>query len=462
MAVADYKAKQKKAKRREDKQRERRQKLRELKRDRNVRAQFGKIEHVSLEGTDFRTTLIRTGERRASRRYKDITGITQSISGEDSSVVTTASITTVRPKDGNLEDFRVKDGNKIKLEVRWGGAWREVWTMRVWIPSEDVGEGYGTFTLYSDAKIAQMTTDDFEYSKEKKGKHNKGWKCHEITRDAFQQCRVPVGFLAKGEKDIEKLSKDDTSPLSVAAEAYKQEREYTGHHFILQWKHDKLHITRLRRQKLLYQLQKQILQATVTRDRGSKFFTAIRLVGSYDDWGKDGDGNDKNRGNKKKDFDITIVHRQAARRYGYIVKKHNLENGAVSPEMVRNIGRRILARSIRKHTQNTISLSHKYIPFLRRGDAVEIKLPSYGFVPKPRPTPPFDGGSYDIVFITSLSYSIDSTGGTMDLEFDIADPVAEAAQDARDAADKRKRDKKREDRKAKNPNKDKKNATAGA
>jgi hypothetical protein len=425
-----------------EKQKERREERLQGKRDRNVAVEYGRARKVNwLPRLRYRVVLINTGKPGKPRA--DISGLVTSVSWDEEGVTLTGAITVRAPKQLERKDreFTVSDGNIVRLDAHVGSRWIEIWQMRVEAPSDDLAGGEGTFVLADDSKIAAASSGDFKYKKEKKSRP-KGWKAHEIVIDVCRRYKIPLGHVVKGTKDITNLVKHDVSPLDIIAAAYKQERDWTGTRFLFSWRNGKLNITKLRRNPLLYALRDQLTGAVVERQRGEKFFTAMEVTASL----KDGK-------RKHKKVEAVVVSHKAARRYGYIVIKHDLKKHVKSRQEAIDIARRILARSIKKHTQPTINISHPDIPWVRRGDAIEILLPEYGFTPKPRPVPPFEGGSFDILFIRQAHHSVDSSGYSMELEFTTDDPVAEQKKEQRDARDERRREEKRKERKEKDKDK---------
>lgn len=440
MAVADIKKTKntRTKKSAEKKRKERRERRNNEKRDRNIAATLGKAKKTrGISRLRYRVILTQTGK--PGKPKADITGLVTSVSWDEESVTLTGQMSVRAPHQMEKRDigFTVNDGNIVRLDCYYGGKWRVVWQMRVRSPNDNVGTREGAFALVDDSALAGASKGDFKYKREKK-KRPKGWKCHQIVIDVCREYKIPLGHIAKGTKDITDLVMNDASPLEVIAAAYKQEREYTGTRFVFHWRSGKLHITKLRRNAALLALKEQITSATVTRSRGDKFFTAMDLTASL----KDGK-------RKHKKIEATIVAGGPARRYGLIRIKHRLEKKVKSRAEMVTIGKRIMARSIKKKTRPTISLSHRGVPWIRRGDAIFVNLPEYGFTPKPRSVPPFKGGSYNLLFIKEAHHTIDSGGHMMDLEFQTDDPVAEQAQEQREARDKRRREQKSKDRKAK-------------
>lgn len=435
MAVSDYKKnKGKKLTEKQKKKREERKEERLKKEERDVLKDYGKIktQHF-LRQLRYRVMMVDTSASIFWRRKINVTSMVESISWSDTKTTLTGSISGTHPQTEKRDRrFQIKDGCLLLLEAYVGGKWQNVWVMRVQTPSEDAGSGAGSYELADDSILIALNEGDFKYvNKDKKKK----WKADNLTRDVAREWGFKVGNLPKCEEFLDDIEEKKASPLSVIAKAWKQESEATGVKYVMTWRHGKIEISRLRRNKNLYSLKELIESATVSRDRGQKFFTALRIVGSI----KDGE-------KKKKKLDIEIEHPKAVKRYGKIVKIHNLDNTATSREKVVKAGKRRLSRSIMKKTQPTISLSHVGIPWIRRGDAVEIRLPKYGFKGKKRPVPPFEGGYYNILFVTGIEHTLDSSGHHMDVSFTVDDPIAEMKDALREKKDKDDRKKKRDAR----------------
>lgn len=444
MAVKDIKRSKdsKKDSEAREKRRERRRNKHLAKRDRNVAAEFGPKRKTSfIDQLRYRVILIHSGNRTEPGREVDITGMATLITWAEEGITTTGTINVASPDPMERADrkYLVGDGDRIKFDGWWGGRWRNIFVMRVKDPNDDLATREGTFTLADDSELIGMNEGDFKFKKEKK-RRPKGWKCHQVAIKVAHDWKFPLGHVAKGTKDITNLVEHGVSPIDVISKAYKEERDYTGRRFVFSWKHGRLHITKLRRNPILYALREQIVAATVTRSRGPKFFTALELTATLK-------GEKSNK--KAKKIKAVVVSHKAAKRYGYIRKQHKLKRSVKSRQEMIDIGRRIIAKKIRERTLPEIQLTHTGIPWIRRGDAIEINLPEYGFTHKPRSVPPFEGGSYDIVFVNSISHTVDVSGHTMDMSFTIKDPVAEQASDIREARDRRRREEKSKRRKGK-------------
>lgn len=440
MAASDYQSsKDKKKKKESDKKRKQRRERRAQRRDRNVLRQYKKKRPPVTAGDYlFRVSTLRGYGRNIPGKTvrRKIDDITEGISWTDDGPILHGSL-TLRHEAHKRDHEIVQDGDVIRLDVRHAGKWKEVWRMRVWVPSESLSDGLVTLDLADDLQNLANSIGDHKYHKEKKGKHKNGWKLHEILKDLSQKYRFKLGKVVKTNRDIKDLTLLKRSPLDVLIKGAKLEREDSGKRYVIRWHEGKLTMKRLKRQPMLYALRDQIVEAIIGRDRGEKFFTAIELTANRDEAGSD----------KKKKLKVLVEDRDLIRQFGYILKQETVKKECDSNHELRKIGKRKLAVNARKRLLDTISITHPGIPFIRRGDAVKIRLPEYGFTRKKRPRRPFKGGTENILFVKTATHNISGGVYDMDLEFDWEDNVAAQEADIRDKRDAERRDKKRKSRK---------------
>lgn len=442
-----YSARRRRHRQHEREQRRRRRTRRRQRREHNVPAQYNrKVDPIHFEHIRWRATLLSTMGKRHKRRYKArISSQIESLDWNDAGNYMTGTLTLRDPDDVvGGEHPKIKDGDEIRLEAFWFGQWREVWVMRVEDPEEELGMGTGNVQLAEDLKLIDQGIDSYSYHKAKKGGHKKGWKCHEITADVCKEQKIRRGKIAKGKHDITSLRRRNASPLSVIAAAYAEERNQTGQRFVFRWHKGRLNITRLRRNRILNVFHKQIVAATSSQNRGENFFTAITVVGNIEKDNPD----DKKKGKTRESVEILVHSRAAIRRYGYVHITKHVDGTLKSRHELRERGQRLLARSIATKTIDRISLTHPGIPFVRKGDATMIQLPEYGFKQRRRqPFRVFQGAFENILFVKSVSHTVQSGNYTMDIEFGLEDIVAEMDLHMQQIKDRERRKKKRERRK---------------
>lgn len=439
MAATDYKAaREKREQKKRERQKQRTRERNRQRRDRNVlRLYKDKRPDLPLGKFEFRFVVLRAKNKKLTKfRRIEISDQVESCNWLDEGVVLTGQV-VVRTPEHDRDHSAVRDGDMIKCEVRWGGKWREIWRMRVWASSETISDGTVTLDLYDDLRNLEVSKISVEYTKTKKGKHKKGWRASEIVADLAKRFRFKLGKVAKGKRKITDLTMDKVSGIDPIIKAYKLEQEETGKQYVLRWKNGKLNVLPLRRQKLLYTLKDQIREAIIGHARDEKFFTALKATANLS----------KGDSKKKDKIETTVLHREAVKRYGYIEHEWECNREVDSKAQLIKLAKRKISKSVRKRTLDEIQISHSGIPFIRKGDAIRVLLPAYGFKDKPRPQSIYKGGHKSILFVKSASHSIVAGDYTMDLTLGIEDPYAEMLEDVREKRDEKRREEKRQKRK---------------
>lgn len=411
--------------------------------DRNILPEYQReMPPFELEH-QFRFICVNKAARNPARRSFDISRLVTAVTWEDIGPILTGSISLSSPQTALNQPWQgVSDGSVIKCQVKMGAKWIEIWRMRIWVPSEELESASGTFRLADDLRLLRQNEDDFEYKKSKKDRrHKKGWEPWEVVLDVLKRFRVRAGRLAKPKlkHKITDLTDPWTDPLSIIEKAYDHASNENGKTYILRWRNGRLNVEPLRRQPVLYSMRQQILSAVITHNRGKKFYTALTVTASRA----------KHKSKKKEKIEVEVVHNRAVKRYGYIHGKLDLKREFDSEEAVRKQGKRRLAREIRRKTDNTITLSHPGIPFIRRGDAIRVHLPEFGFTDRQRPKKVYKGGYFSVLFVKSVTHTATTGSYTMDIEFGQQDAYAEQLESMREARDKDRRNKKRKERKGK-------------
>lgn len=294
---------------------------------------------------------------------------------------------------------KVHDGHVLRLQVRWGGKWRELWRMRLRDGQETI-QGQMRWELADDSMILQESTDWWHFTKSKKHGHPKGWLVHEIVAEVARRYRVPLGKVAKGKHYITDLSGKMT-PMQVLQKAYAIEKQSTGHRFVILWKDGKLNVTPLRRNDLLYVLRDEIEDAAVGKEpRDKDFATAVTVSATLR--GKKGS-------RKRSKISVRYVNNKAVAHDGFVHKIVSGGNVKDSAEATAKAKRYIAKHSVRKPTLTQVQ--HRGIAFLRRGDAIWVSLPQFGF-----------SGPQAICFLASGTWQLAQGDFTMSVDLTFDDP----------------------------------------
>lgn len=320
---------------------------------------------------------------------------------------------------------RLRGGDQIKLDCRWGphGTWREVFRMRLSEPDGgglQLSEEIQTWDLADDGHLLQQSRDNWHYVKTKKGGHPRGWRCDQVARDIAHRYRIPMGKIAKGKHYITDLSMHSASPTQVLQRVYAIERRHSGRRFVIQWHGGKLNVLPLRRNPLLNILGPLIEDATIGREpRHTGYATAVTVRASL-----------KRKGTSKRKKLVYHYQDQAAiKRWGFVHRQlggHEVK----TEDDARQKAKRYIARHSRRKRTIT-GLTHMGIAFLRRGDAVQVRLPAWGFK-----------GRQSFCFVSAGSWVLSSGDFTMTLDLTFDDPYV-SDKDKRKTKDKKTREDKR-------------------
>lgn len=274
-------------------------------------------------------------------------------------------------------------GSQIICQVGYGNTYTNLWIMRV-VPgyNQDVAEtvtlsdGSWTLTLADDLWTLAQNVADYKYAKGKKTRKN-GWRADEIAHDLCRRYRIPVRTLVRGTSYFALTAAQTTltSPIHVITEAYQEETKRTGRTFVIRWgtpnkqfPSGALEVVPMRRNRLLYALREQLIDATLGRSQSTDYATLIEARGQIA----------VGTGKKQKTQKVSCVVKndRAIKRNGFVRKTINF--GKVSSEAeLRVLAQRMLA--VRLTPVRSAELTHPGIATIRRGDAIRINLPEEGY-----------------------------------------------------------------------------------
>lgn len=296
----------------------------------------------------------------------DIDNLVEEITWEDTTAVTTG---TVRMRDYGKPIF-FKAGHQVLLEVQTmpGGAWKELWRMRAWKPTQSYVDGSRTFELANDLALLQGSRDDFKYTKNRA--HPRGWLVHQAIRDVARRYGLKIAALPRTRTRVKKLVMLNSSPYDVIVRLMKMERRETGRRYVLSMEKGKLAIRPLKRSQRLLMLGPLLIDASLNESMKETFATALTVRNTIRR-GTQRDGTSRKRQTSRK-ISVKVSSRAGVRRFGFI---HQIVNAphADSAAEARAYGRRRLAKLMQPTKE--ITLSHPGIPGLKRGDALKLLLP---------------------------------------------------------------------------------------
>ncbi len=360
--------------------------------------------------------------------------LAESVTWEDAGVPMTGTVALKNPDDPSGELLvnrtRLGHGTVIKCDLARGGAFKELWRMRVWDPESSLEEDSFTFPLYDDLKFLRESRDDFIFRANKK-RRKKGWRADQILREVARRYKIPLGKIAKGKHYIKKLEMRNVSPIDVIIKAYRLERQATGRRFVLSWRRGGLHVVPLARGQVMYKFGPHIMGGTVTMKRPKGFCTALTARCTT------------GKGRNKKKIVVKVKSKKGVKKFGYIHRQINIPDCETKAELKRKAIREL---SDRMHIKEKVSFSHPDVAVLRRGDIIDFQgMQDHGLTGKRDRT---TGQHDDIAWVSRVSHTW--TGGTYtaEVETGIKDPFRDYFEKLRER-DEKERDKKRKKKKAK-------------
>lgn len=291
--------------------------------------------------------------------------INQTMEWQEQEATPGASLTLARPEIDDPDSMPVEAGMDVRLRTLWGGSWYTLWTMRAEQPQEDKA-GNATIPLLDDMDLVRRTVRDFIFH----APHGSpGYTCDEIAKIVCGKINVPHGSLVKGKRRIRRVVKPRTSALAVIIWAYNLEHQRTGIRYFPRMENGKLCVFPYRRNPALYVLGDMLAEVDnqpLGSPRPVTIITGKAHIGS---------------GKKAKNVEYTGFSKAAVERFGAV--HHDEQMGRVDDMgELREKVKRALATQLRVALGGTFTTPG--IPFIRRGDGVELNLPEYGWTGRQR------------------------------------------------------------------------------
>jgi hypothetical protein len=212
--------------------------------------------------------------------------------------------------------------------------------------------------------FAALDIGDRKWVFRKDKAHPKGWYAHEIVIFAAKKLGIRLGSIAKGEERLGTI-KVDGSFAELVAEVYKLEKTSGGRKFVVRMRNRRFEIREFSRNSVVYEVGRDsATQIGITRTFPKEPVTVLT--------GKAKIG----KGKARKVVRFTVAEPGVISRFG---KKSSVKDyGKLSSvKKLRDMVRRDYAEGIRAKRQ--VDVSNAFMPFVRRGDAVFVDLPTEGF-----------------------------------------------------------------------------------
>jgi hypothetical protein len=304
------------------------------------------------------------------------------------------SLTAYRPESQDPRTLPISRGQLVRCRVKWEEGTYQLWTMRSTAPQVELETGQVTLTLQDDMALLDSGSRDWWFRKTKHRPY--GYTCNEVAAIVGRTLGIKIRLAAKGTTRFELKLKGVTG-LAVLKHAYQKEKAKSGRAFIIRMRNGELEIVPLARNPMIYLIGPQIQTAALAQKTGQKVPTTV-LTGH----GRLGHGHGT-RGISYTDYDRSVV-----KLLGYVHDTHNFGRVSSHAEL-RGLVQRELAKRLRLN--DTISITHQGIPFILRGDGIELELPAEGYK-----------GSDSFVFCTRAVHTVQAGVYQTQWDFTATDP----------------------------------------
>lgn len=317
----------------------------------NVGALYGKkLRDVVAGDFTFRVILVRP-EKKGDDRTMILDRAVSALEWTEESSVMSGSVTLHRPDPDEPAALPIEEHHLIRLMVRWGGDWYDLWEMEIDGAPEPTGStGEVLVSLTDPLARLRRNERDWEF---KKTKHRPdGWSPEQIVREVAKKEGVQLGAIAKGRARIKKL-KLTGSGLEVIMRAYAREKKKTGRKFVVRFRNGKLEIVPIERHKVLYEVKGMLIDYSLETGQPKK----KRPVTVIEAKGRIG----------KKKVEDKVFRREVLKRLGLCVEEKSYGKVDSKQDLIEQ-AMRDLADEIR--VKRTATLQIPGIPFMERGDTV--------------------------------------------------------------------------------------------
>jgi hypothetical protein len=303
----------------------------------------------------FFLTLLRGG-----RPPLDISAMVPNLEWQDEGTVLGGNLELKHP-DGSY--VWVARGHQVRCDTEWQGKRYNLWTMRC-EPPQDTVEAFSTSITMVD-ELDALRRDKLVWHFNRTSKRRRGWTADEIALAVCQRLGCKVGKLLKG-KLYQHFSLTG-SGIEAITKAYQAENQANGVRYVMRMVNGHFEVVEYQRNPLLYVLKDQITHA-LTSDSGQTY--PVTLVRGY---GYIGDGH------ARKQLAYTAFDTATVRQLGYVPAQKHF--GRVNSQAdLEGRTKRALASDLLAY--KTATITHPGIPFIRRGEGVQLDLPNQGFAGK--------------------------------------------------------------------------------
>lgn len=341
-----------------------------------------KLPKVSPERVDVRVRVVRF-----DKSELDVGAAVESIDWTDGKEGLSGSVTFRRPVQLDPKSLPVTGGSqRLRVIVRWGDQWYTLFETRLDDPEVNLT---GVLTATHGDDLAALDVGEREWLFRKDKAHPKGWFAHEIVIFAAGKLGVRLGKIAKGERRLGTVKLEGTL-ADLIEKVYKEEKTTGGRQFVVRMRNRRLDILEFERNKIVYEVGRDTAtDISIKREYPKEPVTVLT--------GKAKVG----KGKARKTVRFTVAQPGVIAKFG---KKSSVKDYGKLPSR-RSLQTRVMrdyAEGIRP--KRSVEVSNAFMPFVRRGDAVYVDVPTEGF-----------RGSRGFLFVEQATHAITGAEKTTSL-----------------------------------------------
>lgn len=337
----------------------------------------------------------------------------ESATWDDVTAILTGTV-TCRDATFGKKQPRMGQGDRVMLECDEGAGFKEVWTMRVGKPTLTASNSQRSFEMANDLDLLNRSQEQFIFHSDRQHPH--GWRSDQIILKICQDYRVPIDpgrglvkghLMPWGTAGHPNRMNMNGSPLDMIRNVVKWERRGHGTRLVIRYDNEHLSVLPLKRSKDLLALGPTLIEAQLESLLAPEFASAVMFRANTDLTDTISQNDSKGRKKVKPSKTHILVESPASvRRFGYVRRVVFSPDAASTAEMLQQA--QLWLATVAKPL-NTVTLTLKGIPHLKRGDAIQLAIGDWGL-------------RHQVVFVNQIHHSLTANDYTMTVQCIFDDP----------------------------------------
>lgn len=338
---------------------------------------------------EFRTVLLRGAGVKPLLLDPFVTALDWSEEGQTDGSASglTGSIRLQRPDPEDPSSLPIGRAHQVRLDVRVGSKWKDLWTMRVDSPEVDL-QGAVSAELADSLDAIKRTKAKFVVRSDEK------LFAHEAFALGAKKVKVKIHSLAEGRVRL-KAFKTEGTLLDFLVACYAPDREQNGLIVVPRFAGGTLSVYPFTRNAVLYELEPLLREATLTQKASVRPTTVLRGTARI------------GKGKAAKARHYVYGEPAIIRRYGYVREEKNFGH----LKSVESLERRVKLQYAKNlKVTRFASITIPGVPFIRYADAALLDLAEEGYK-----------GEEAFVYVSAIRHSLSPGEYTSSLEVTSAD-----------------------------------------